>query len=102
VTLCLPASVVHARTDRRKLDRAIHHLPGAVPEASEEIENHAPVAGVISVGHDAVSDHQWVSLNPHEHVAVDVFNYDFVGVSVLREPPPRGGALLKARAWKHY
>ena len=171
VALCLPARVVHARTDRRELDRATHHLAGAIPEAAEEIENHAPVAvvvfeavafrvvpgvevavvdavfpevrvglvgvtgrtvallndllhpvakppgkgergddaadlvlrvvvlvvavrGVVSVGHDAVADHQQVSLNPYEYVAVDVFNHDLVGVSALRaplrEPLPRG------------
>ena len=158
VALCLPARVVHARTDRRELDRATHHLAGAIPEAAEEIENHAPVAvvvfeavafrvvpgvevavvdavfpevrvglvgvtgrtvallndllhpvakppgkgergddaadlvlrvvvlvvavrGVVSVGHDAVADHQQVSLNPYEYVAVDVFNHILWGLA---------------------
>ena len=44
------------------------------------------VRGVMSVGHDAVPDHQQVGLDSHEHVAEDIFNHLFEEVSVLQAP----------------
>ena len=47
VTFRLSARVVHAGADRRELDRATHHLPGPVPEPTEEVQNHAAVVVII-------------------------------------------------------
>jgi hypothetical protein len=33
---------------------------------------------VVSVGHDAIPDHQQVGLDSHEYVLLDVFNHVFV------------------------
>ena len=46
-TFGLPARVVHAGTDRRELDGSTHHLPGSVPEATVEVEDHTPIATLI-------------------------------------------------------
>ena len=47
VTFRLSARIVHAGADRRELDRTAHHLPGAIPEPTEEVQNHAAVVVII-------------------------------------------------------
>ncbi|ERG98706.1 MAG: hypothetical protein J07HQX50_02753 [Haloquadratum sp. J07HQX50] len=56
------------------------------------------VRGVVSVGHNAVPDHQQVGLDSHENVAVDVFNHSLVSLVGCRPIPWRSVATRSARS----